>query len=235
MSKYDGELAELLLKKAADEYISSQSRAVDESLGSLPEHKFSADFEKNMQRSLRRAKARERLSALPKLAAAAAAALLVFCIAMPDTAIAYKNKFINIFRRETPEFIETRYTASNVEYPLDDFPADRAAIYAPSMLPSGYSVKKVEGSSAFYAVTFERNGTQLRFECITSNEHTRYVDNKTHNTKTVRLKSGKGMYTYGEKDCMLHWSVEDCDYSLLGYDLTEKEYIDIADSLVRIK
>ena len=235
MSKYDGEIRELLLKRAADKYISEHSKEIDETVKDLPEHEFGADFEKNMQKLCRDTKRKEEFSSLPKFAAAAAALLVVFCVAKPDTAIAYKNKFINIFRRETPDIIETRYTAANVEYPLDELPNDLPAVYAPSKLPSGYTVKKVESNSAFYAVTFDRNGMELRFECIHSNEHTSYVDNKNHSSKTVKLKSGEGMYTYGDNECMLYWSVDDRDYSLLGFDLTEKEYIDIADSLIRIK
>ena len=228
----DDELMEALLKKVSSDYIKKESAAIDAE--KAEEHDFGKAFDKDMDKLVKKMRAKKRFSNAGRYAAGAVAAVLVFAVVNPNIATAYKQKFLNIFRHEEGGFIQTDYFSANVEYPIEKFPEEFGNIYAPSALPSGYSVKDIKSGVGFYSVIYERNGTELEFRCINSDRRTSIVDNENHENKKVRLKAGEGLYTYGENDAMLQWETDEYGFSLYGHDLSESDYIKTADSVALV-
>lgn len=233
-------LTDEILKRAVSE-------ARDESLSRLPQetgdHRFSEQFEREMDDLLRRRPARRFRRRFGRVAAVTAAALVLLSVTVMSVE-ALRVRFFRLVSEKAPEYTAFSYQADAAASAAAEKQIQSATEnfepYAPRYLPRGYVLEHSFGGaavkSAVYRKSGEKQGPKIVFTQGIMGTGTTAVDTENASVKEILIGDEKATFISKKEMNALVWNNDVYSFVLIveapeKEKIPEKETIRIAESV----
>lgn len=235
------ELFDLMLKRAAEDYIEQEGEKIKQEYDTVDEFEPSAEFERKMRKLIKKHEKKKRRLPKPlRTVAAIFAVIIVGSSTLILSVDAIRTEFFNYvlsLRDNYGVVLNDKVTYADLTYDISEMPQNWDYIYVPTRLPKGFTNITTKWQNRSVRITYSNNDKQnivLHQEMIINKQT--FFD--TENVDYKKIAVGDNIAFLNSKDGRhtLVLEIDGYKFVLKGNDpLTSNALIKIAASLEKYK